>query len=99
MSLKITYPTLLADNEELNSSFEKSLVEVQTRLGQTHGVIVNGEHRADRELFEEVSPINRGHPCRPLRASHHQRCGRCGLGGQGVSSPNGRLGDGNVVEI
>ena len=59
MSLKITYATMSADNEELNSSFEKSVVEVQTRLGQTHGVIVNGEHRADRELFEEVSPINR----------------------------------------
>ena len=59
MSLNITYATTSADNEELNSSFEKSLVDVQNRLGQTHGVIVNGEHRTDRELFEEVSPINR----------------------------------------
>jgi 1-pyrroline-5-carboxylate dehydrogenase len=59
MALKITYATMSADNEELNAAFEKSAVEVRSRLGQTHGVIVDGETRVDRDLFEEVSPIDR----------------------------------------
>ena len=41
MALKITYATMSADNEELNSAFEKAVVDVQSRLGQSHGVIVN----------------------------------------------------------
>ena len=59
MALKITYATMSADNEELNNAYEKSVVDVQARLGQTHGVIVDGETRLDRDLYEEVSPINR----------------------------------------
>ena len=59
MAVKITYATMSADNEELNAAYEKSLVDVESRLGQTHGVIVDGETRLDRDLFEEVSPINR----------------------------------------
>ncbi len=58
MALKITYATMSADNEELNSAFEKAVVDVQSRLGQLHGVIVNGDHRFDRDAFEEVSPID-----------------------------------------
>jgi len=59
MALKITYATMSADNEELNTAFERSVLEVQSRLGQTHGVIVDGDTRVNRDLFEEVSPINR----------------------------------------
>ena len=58
MALKITYATMSADNEELNSAFETAVADVQSRLGQSHGVIVNGDHRTDRETFEEVSPID-----------------------------------------
>lgn len=57
MALKITYATMSADNEELNAAFEKSVVDVESRLGQTHGVIVDGDIREDRDLFEEISPI------------------------------------------
>ncbi len=60
MALKITYATMSADNEELNSAYEKAVVEVGSRLGQPHGVIVNGEHRTDREMFEERSPVDSG---------------------------------------
>ncbi|HEX5695434.1 MAG TPA: aldehyde dehydrogenase family protein, partial [Acidimicrobiia bacterium] len=56
--MKITYATMSADNEELNSSFETALEKVRPRLGQTHGVIVNGEERTERDLYEEVSPID-----------------------------------------
>ena len=59
MAMKITYATMSADNEELNAAYEKSVIDVQARLGQTHGVKVNGESRTDRDLYEELSPIDR----------------------------------------
>ena len=58
MALKITYATMSADNEELNSAFDKAVIDVQSRLRQSHGAIINGEHRSEREMFEEVSPID-----------------------------------------
>ncbi|MDX1467733.1 MAG: aldehyde dehydrogenase family protein [Acidimicrobiia bacterium] len=59
MAFKITYATMSADNEELNTAYEKAVVEVESKLGQTHGVIVDGESRTDRELYEELSPLDR----------------------------------------
>lgn len=59
MAMKITYATMSADNEELNAAYENAVAEVGSRLGQTHGVIVDGETRSDRPLFEERSPIDR----------------------------------------
>ncbi|MGC2240406.1 MAG: aldehyde dehydrogenase family protein, partial [Acidimicrobiia bacterium] len=58
MAMKITYATMSLDNEEMNAAFERALEEVKDRLGQDHGVIVAGEHRKDREAFEERSPID-----------------------------------------
>jgi 1-pyrroline-5-carboxylate dehydrogenase len=58
MAVRITYATMSADNEELNTAYEKAVVDARSRLGKTHGVIVNGEERTDRELYEERSPID-----------------------------------------
>ena len=58
MAVRITYATMSADNEELNTAYEKAVAEAESRLGQTHGVIVDGEVRTDREMFEEHSPID-----------------------------------------
>ncbi len=58
MAVRITYATMSADNEELNTAYEKALDNAKSKLGQSHGVIVAGEHRADREMFEEHSPID-----------------------------------------
>jgi len=58
MAVKITYATMSPDNEELNIAYEKAVVEADSRLGQIHGVIVNGDSRTDREKFEETSPID-----------------------------------------
>lgn len=58
MAVRITYATMSADNEELNASYEAALAEARSRLGQTHGVIVDGEERTDREMYEERSPID-----------------------------------------
>ena len=58
MALKITYATMSADNEELNDAYEAAVAEARGQLGQTYPVIVNGEERTDRELYEELSPID-----------------------------------------
>ncbi len=57
--MKITYATMSADNKELNDAYEKAVAEAGSRLGLSHGVIVNGEERTDRDYFEEHSPIDR----------------------------------------
>lgn len=59
MAVRITYATMSADNQELNDAYEKAVAAAPSRLGQTYGVIVNGETRSDREMYEEVSPIDR----------------------------------------
>ncbi len=58
MPMKITYATMSTDNEELNRAYEIALESVKPRLGQDHGVMVDGEERKEREMFEEVSPID-----------------------------------------
>lgn len=59
MAVRITYATMSADNQELNEAYEKAVGEARSRLGVDHGVIVAGESRSDREMFEERSPIDR----------------------------------------
>lgn len=58
MATRITYATMSADNEELNTAYEKAVADAESKLGETHGVVVNGESRTDRELYEERSPID-----------------------------------------
>jgi 1-pyrroline-5-carboxylate dehydrogenase len=58
MPMKITYATMSTDNEEMNEAYEAALEAVKPRLGQEHGVIVDGEHRTDRDFYAEVSPID-----------------------------------------
>lgn len=59
MATKITYATMSADNEELNTAYEKAVSDARSRLGQIHGVMVGGEERTDRELYEERCPFDR----------------------------------------
>lgn len=58
MAVRITYATMSADNKELNDAYEKAVGDAESRLGRTHGVIVDGETRTDREMYEEHSPID-----------------------------------------
>jgi 1-pyrroline-5-carboxylate dehydrogenase len=60
MPMKITYATMSTDNEEMNRAYEEALESVKPRLGQKHGVIVDGEQRTDRPFFVEASPIDSG---------------------------------------
>ncbi len=57
--MKITYATLSADNEELQSAFDAALERARADLGRTYPMIVGGEERTSAETFEDRSPIDR----------------------------------------
>ncbi len=56
--MKITYATLSADNEELQSSFDSALDRARASLGRTYPMLIGGEERMRDETFEDRSPID-----------------------------------------
>ena len=58
VALKITYATMSADNEELNTSFDEAVATSPNRLGTTHPLFINGERRMKEATTEEFSPID-----------------------------------------
>ncbi|MEO7296447.1 MAG: aldehyde dehydrogenase family protein [Candidatus Limnocylindria bacterium] len=56
--MKITYATLSADNEELQSSFDTALERARANLGQTYPMLIGAEERLSDETFEDRSPID-----------------------------------------
>jgi len=57
--MKITYATLSADNEELQSAFDGALERARADLGRTYPMLIGGEERQSTETFEDRSPIDR----------------------------------------
>jgi 1-pyrroline-5-carboxylate dehydrogenase len=57
--MKITYATLSADNEELQSAFDAALERARADLGRSHPMLIGGEERQRDETFEDRSPIDR----------------------------------------
>ena len=57
--MKITYATLSADNEELQSAFDAAVERVRGTLGASYPMIIGGEERRAAEEFEDRSPIDR----------------------------------------
>ncbi len=57
--MKITYATLSADNEELQSSFDAALDRARADLGRTYPMVVGAEERTSDDTFEDRSPIDR----------------------------------------
>ena len=57
--MKITYATLSADNEELQSAFDAALERARAQLGRTYPMIIGSEERTGAETFEDRSPIDR----------------------------------------
>jgi len=55
--MKITYATLSADNEELQSAFDSALA--RAALGETYPMIIGDEERTSNDTFEDRSPIDR----------------------------------------
>lgn len=58
MAFKITYATMSADNEDLQSAYDAAVERVLGNLGQDHPLMVAGEERISGEWFEERSPID-----------------------------------------
>ena len=56
--MKITYATLSADNEELQSSFDAAVERARRALGATYPMIIDGEERTAAETFDDRSPID-----------------------------------------
>jgi 1-pyrroline-5-carboxylate dehydrogenase len=57
--MKITYSTLSADNEELQSAFDAALERARAGLGRTYPMLIGGEERTGGKTFEDRSPIDR----------------------------------------
>jgi 1-pyrroline-5-carboxylate dehydrogenase len=57
--MKITYSTLSADSEELQSAFDTALERARATLGRTYPMLIGGEERVGGETFEDRSPIDR----------------------------------------
>jgi len=56
--MKITYATLSADNEELQSSFDAAVERARADLGRTYPMLIGGEERTANETFDDRSPID-----------------------------------------
>ena len=56
--MKITYATLSADNEELQSSFDAAVERARADLGRTYPMLIGGEERTANETFDDHSPID-----------------------------------------
>ena len=57
--MKITYSTLSAENEELQTAFDAALERVRTQLGAEYPMIIGSEERSSDQTFEDRSPIDR----------------------------------------
>ncbi|HEX2193937.1 MAG TPA: aldehyde dehydrogenase family protein [Candidatus Limnocylindria bacterium] len=57
--MKITYATLSADNEELQSAFDAAVERARDQLGRSYPMIIGGEERFGDETFDDRSPIDR----------------------------------------
>jgi 1-pyrroline-5-carboxylate dehydrogenase len=56
--MKITYATLSADNEELQSAFDAAVERVRGDFGRAYPMIIGDEERAGGDLFDDRSPID-----------------------------------------
>ncbi len=57
--MKITYATLSADNEELQSAFDAALERARSELGSIYPMIIGAEQRFSDDTFDDRSPIDR----------------------------------------
>ena len=57
--MKITYATLSAQNEELQSAFDAALEKARAELGRSYPMLIGGEERSSGKEFEDRSPIDR----------------------------------------
>src|SRR6266542_3520388 len=56
--MKITYATLSADNEELQSAFDAAVERARGELGRSYPMLIGTEERSRATEFENRSPID-----------------------------------------
>ena len=56
--MKITYATLSADNEELQSAFDAAVERARAEFGRTYPMRIGSEDRLRDQTFEDRSPID-----------------------------------------
>jgi len=56
--MKITYATLSADNEELQSAFDHAVERARAELGRSYPMLIGAEERTGATEFEDRSPID-----------------------------------------
>jgi 1-pyrroline-5-carboxylate dehydrogenase len=56
---RITYATLSADNEELQSAYDAAVDEARGHLGGNVPIVIDGKEEDGVDVFEERSPIDR----------------------------------------
>ncbi len=56
--MKITYATLSADNEELQSAFDRAVITARGQLGDRYPMLIGDERRFSDDQFEDRSPID-----------------------------------------
>jgi len=57
-TFKLTYSTMYNPPEELHTRFDQALAHVTARLGQEHGMIIDGKEVRAEAKFEDRSPSN-----------------------------------------
>lgn len=57
-AFKLTYGTMFNPPEELHSRFDEALEAVKKKLGEEHGMILDGQERFAAEKFEDRSPAD-----------------------------------------
>jgi 1-pyrroline-5-carboxylate dehydrogenase len=55
---RITYATLSADNEELQSAYDAAVEEARGHLGANVPIVIDGKEEDGADVFEERSPID-----------------------------------------
>ncbi|NDJ53536.1 MAG: aldehyde dehydrogenase family protein [Chloroflexi bacterium] len=62
MQQKLTYATLSADSDELHVAMDEALERIQSQLGKTYPLWINGEPRVAEETFASFTPIDTREP-------------------------------------
>ncbi|MDT8898483.1 aldehyde dehydrogenase family protein [Thermanaerothrix sp. 4228-RoL] len=57
-TFKLTYATMFNPPEELHTRFEDALARVKAKLGQEHGMIIDGKEVFAAKKFEDRNPAN-----------------------------------------
>jgi 1-pyrroline-5-carboxylate dehydrogenase len=58
--MKITYATLSADNDELQTAFDRAVASAKGNLGQRYPMLIGDERRFGDKEFDDRSPIDTG---------------------------------------